>query len=251
MNIIRVTTLLQKECLRFLRVYNQTIISPVVNGVILFIIFTFAFARDGGDEHYKTTVAIGMTIMIVLQASYLNTQSTITVSKVLGFIKDYTITPLTKTEIMLAFCLAGCLRGIIVGALTFGSFAFFCEMPCANIFIIAYYFIIGMILFAILGIIIGFSSPDFDKSQAYYSYIIAPLTMLSGTFYSIDNLPPLWQKVILFNPVFYIIEGFRNGILGVSGKHEFLGFAVTALCVPVLLLIAVHCLKTNLQKIDY
>ena len=250
MNIIRVKTLFQKECLRFLRVYNQTIISPVINGIMLFIIFTFAFGRGAGNENYKTTVAIGMTIMLAIQASYLNTQSTITVAKVLGFIKDYTITPLTNTEIIIAFCFASCLRGLIVGFLTFCSFVFFCHMPFVNILQISYYFIIGMLIFAFLGIIIGFSSADFEKSQAYYSYIVGPLTMLSGTFYSIENLPEFWQKVILFNPVFYIIDGFRNGVLGIDGEHDLVGFLVIGLCVPVLLKIAAHFLKKNLQNIE-
>lgn len=249
MNIIRIITLFKKECLRFLRVYNQTIISPVVNNIILFTIFTFAFGRGNGSESYKTTVAIGMAIMSALQASYMNTQSTITVAKVLGFIKDYTITPLKNSEIIVALCLAGCLRGIFVAIFTLLSFVFFCDIPIGNLFLAFYYLVVGMVIFCFLGVIIGFSSPDFDKAQAYSSYIIVPLTMLSGTFYSIDALPQFWQKVILFNPVFYIIDGFRNGILGISGNEY--GAVIILTCVPLCLIVAVYFLKTNLQKIDY
>jgi ABC-2 type transport system permease protein len=249
MNIIRIQTLFQKECLRFLRVYNQTIISPVVNSLMLFLIFTFALNR--GDDNHKAIIAVGLVIMTALQAAYFNTQSTITVAKVLGFIKDYTITPLTSMEILIAFCIASCIRGLLVGVLTFVALIFVCDFTFQNFIYPLYYFIAGMFIFSFLGVIIGFISADFDKSQAYSSYIIVPLTMLSGTFYSIVDLPPFWQKIILLNPVFYIIDGFRNGIMGIHGSHNTMGLVVTGLSLPILLYIAMFFLKRNLQKIDY
>lgn len=249
MNFTRATTLLTKECLRFFRVYNQTIVSPIINAIIFFIIFTFAFGHGEGAQSYKLTVAVGIVMMTSLQAAYYNTQSTITVAKVLGFIRDYAISPLKTSEILTALCLAAYLRAVIVGILTFASLALFLDLSFKNILIASYYFTAGTVIFAMLGIIIGFASQDFDKAQAYSSYIIVPLTMLSGTFYSIESLPKSWQTIVLFNPVFYIIDGFKGGIIGTS-THNALGFVITTISLPAFLFIANYFLKKNIQQID-
>lgn len=250
MNFIRITTLLEKECLRFFRVYNQTIVSPIINAMIFFIIFTFAFGNGRSVQSYQLIVAVGIVMMTSLQAAYYNTQSTITVAKVLGFIRDYAISPLKTWEILIALCLASCLRAAIVGILTFIPLAFFLDISFTNAFVSLYYFIAGIIMFAMLGIIIGFASHDFDKAQAYASYIVVPLTMLSGTFYSITSLPKLWQIIVLLNPVFYIIDGFRSGVVGI-GLHNTLGFLVTIILIPILVLAANYFLQKNIQQIDH
>ena len=245
MNIVRIQTLACKECMRFLRVYNQTILSPVVNAVIFFIIFTVAF---GANSHgfsgisYSVIDATGLISMYTLQASYYNTQSTISIAKMLGFIKDYTITPLQSNEIMIAMVIAGIVRAFFVGIITFVVLVFFVQIPIHNIYIAIYYILVGTILFAMIGIMVGFSSSDFDKAHAYTSYIITPLTMLSGTFYSAESLPQPWHNIVLFNPVFYIIDGFRFGMTGI-GNHSVVTFTI-----PLILLVVCTYLANVLLK---
>jgi ABC-2 type transport system permease protein len=120
MNKIRFYSLLKKECVRFLKVYNQTIISPVINALIFFLIFTTAFGNSAaGGASYTAIVATGLIIMSALQGAYQNTQATITVAKLLGFIKDYTMTPLTNGEIITAMTLASVIRALIVAIVTY------------------------------------------------------------------------------------------------------------------------------------
>lgn len=247
MNKIRFYSLLKKECVRFLKVYNQTIISPVINALIFFAIFTTAFkSASTGGESYTAIVATGLIIMSALQAAYQNTQATITVAKLLGFIKDYTMTPLTNAEIIIAMTLASLIRALIVAVVTYIALMPFVIIQPHNIWIALYYMCIGSIVFAFVGILIGFACSDFDKAHAYTSYIITPLTMLSGTFYSVTLLSPTWQKFVFLNPVFYIIEGFRFGMTGV-GDGNFYGGAMLFMLVPIFGIWAMKSIRKGLR----
>ena len=246
MNSIRLFTLLKKECVRFLKVYNQTIISPVINALIFFVIFTTAFGGSVSGASYTVIVATGLIAMSALQAAYQNTQATITVAKLLGFIKDYTMTPLTNAEIIIAMTLASLIRALIVAVVTYIALMPFVIIHPHNIWIALYYLCVGSIVFSFVGILIGFACSDFDKAHAYTSYIITPLTMLSGTFYSITLLSPSWQKIVLLNPVFYIIEGFRFGMTGVGGNHIYGGLTLFAL-LPIFGVWAVRSTQKGLR----
>lgn len=249
MNSIRFLTLLQKECMRFLKVYNQTIISPVINALIFFAIFTIAFggrATTASGESYAAIVVTGLVAMSALQAAYQNTQATITVAKLLGFIKDYTMTPLTNAEIIIAMTLASMIRAFLVAIATYIATIPFVTLHPHNIFLALYYITAGCVVFSFVGILVGFASSDFDKAHAYTSYIITPLTMLSGTFYSITSMPSSWQKFVLLNPVFYIIEGFRFGMTGVGGNHIYGALAIFAL-IPIFGFLAMKVLRTGIR----
>ncbi len=247
MNSIRLSTLLKKECVRFLKVYNQTIISPVINALIFFAIFTTAFKSSSvGSGSYSAIVATGLIIMSALQAAYQNTQATITVAKLMGFIKDYTMTPLTNAEIIIAMTLASLIRALIVAAITYIAIMPFVVIHPHSIWISLYYLCVGSVVFSFVGILIGFACSDFDKAHAYTSYIITPLTMLSGTFYSITSMPPAWQKFVLLNPVFYIIEGFRFGMTGVGGDHIYGALAIFAL-IPIFGIWATKSIRKGLR----
>lgn len=233
MNKIRFYSLLKKECVRFLKVYNQTIISPVINALIFFLIFTTAFGgSSAGGASYTAIVATGLIIMSALQGAYQNTQATITVAKLLGFIKDYTMTPLTNAEIIIAMTLASVIRALLVAVVTYIALMPFIVINPHNVWIAIYYISVGSIVFSFVGILIGFASSDFDKAHAYTSYIITPLTMLSGTFYSVTSLSPAWQKFVFLNPVFYIIEGFRFGMMGIGDGNLYGGLMILAL-IPI------------------
>lgn len=246
MNSIRLSTLLKKECVRFLKVYNQTIISPVINALIFFVIFTTAFGGSVSGASYTTIVATGLIAMSALQAAYQNTQATITVAKLMGFIKDYTMTPLTNSEIIIAMTLASVIRALIVAASTYIALIPLVAIHPHNIWIALYYICVGSVIFSFVGILIGFACSDFDKAHAYTSYIITPLTMLSGTFYSITSMPPAWQKFVLLNPVFYIIEGFRFGMTGVGGDHIYGALAIFAL-IPIFGVWAAKSIRKGLR----
>ncbi|MFT4967584.1 MAG: ABC-2 type transport system permease protein [Candidatus Deianiraeaceae bacterium] len=246
MNIIRLHTLFKKECMRFFRVYHQTILSPVVNALIFYLIFTVAFAgRSKGFDGtpFNLIVATGLIAMSALQAAYFNTQSTISIAKMLGFIKDYTIAPLTTIEMYIAMVISSVVRAMCVASITFCIMMFFVSFPVHSVFISLYYIILGTILFASIGVFIGFIAQDFDKAHAYTAYIVTPLTMLSGTFYSASILPEPWKAIVLFNPVFYIIDGFRFGMTGIGEGHSLTGAVMILSTVVFFGIIGVFALK--------
>lgn len=214
---IALKTLIYREIKRFLNVYNQTIIAPVINSVLFFTIFTVIFSRKMGFEiDYKSFIGSGIIIMTMLQNSYTNTQSTITTAKVLGFAVDVIIPPISTKTLVFAFLIGGVARGLCVGIIACIVLSFFANFTFAHPLFIALYSIFACCLFALIGITFGALSKNFDSATSYNTYIINPITLLSGTFYSIKFLSPFWQKVILFNPVFYLIDGFRYGITGIS-----------------------------------
>lgn len=211
-------TLVIREVRRFLNVYNQTIIAPAINSILYFSIFSVLFSSKIANEgiDYKLFVASGLIIMSMLQNSYANTQATITTAKVLGFIIDFITPPLSTLNILFATVFAAIIRGFIVGLLHFTIFAFFVDFKVHNFFIMFFYMFFACALFALIGVIVGSISKTFDSSTSYNTYLIMPITFLSGTFFSILSLPKFWQNVIMFNPVFYIIDGFRFGLIGAS-----------------------------------
>lgn len=250
MNIIRVKTLFTRECMRFLRVYNQTVLSPIINALIFFMIFTVAFAgRAKGFDgiSYEVIVGTGLVAMSALQAAYFNTQSTISIARMLGFIKDYTIAPLTMAEIFTAMIAAAVVRAFCVGIVTFTVLAFFVDFSMGNLGFALFYIFIGAMLFAAIGVVVGFVSPDFDKAHAYTSYIVTPLTMLSGTFYAAESLPMPWRNVVLYNPVFYVINGFRSGFTGESTNSSWTSLLVLIFLLVVFCILAVNFLKKGLR----
>ncbi len=244
--------------MRFLKVYNQTILSPVINALVFFVIFTVAFGGRSNAEgtsfdgiSYGMIVATGLIAMSALQAAYQNTQATITVAKMLGFIRDYTIAPLTNAEIILAMIVSSLIRALLVAFITLIAILPFVDFHIHNIFLALYYITAGSLIFAFVGILVGFAASDFDKAHAYTSYIITPLTMLSGTFYSIASLPDAWQKVIFLNPVFYIIEGFRFGMTGIgndNGGHHWFGFFMIFALIPIFGIWAMITLRKGMYE---
>lgn len=243
-------TLLWREVKRFLKVYNQTIIAPIINSILYFSVFTIVFTKKGVSIeqalNYKAFVASGIIVMAMLQQAFANTQSSITTAKVLGFVIDFIIPPLSKRTLLLAILLAGVIRGLLLGVLSFIVFGMFINFDINNIFLLIFYSVFSCALFALIGIIVGCLSKSFDSAVSYNTYFINPLTFLSGTFYSIAALPSFWQKMILLNPVFYIIDGIRYSIIGVSESplpNHFIPIIILMIWTIVLSLISYYILK--------
>lgn len=245
-------TLCYREVKRFLNVYNQTLISPIINALLYFAIFTVVFAsRAAEGMDYKAFVACGIIAMSILQNSYANTQSTITTAKILGFAVDVIIPPISSFTLLCALLVGGIIRGLLIGAFAIVIFAFFVDFAFANVVLTLFYAVFASALFSLIGIIVGCLSKNFDTSVSYNTYIINPLTFLSGTFYSVSMLPEFWQKVILYNPIFYIIEGFRFALTGVREVNFSIVTSGFILCISTLLLMlaAHHFVKTKYHEI--
>jgi len=210
-------TLLKKEVVRFLKVYHQTLFSPVVNIILFLAVFSLSVGNH--IEHingvsFPIFVAAGLIMMASMQNAFANSSSSFVMGKVMGHIVDYLIPPLGAFELLFAFTIGAVLRGICVAIVSFIAISFFITLPVEHFFLAIFYLIFSCMFLGLLGMLCGVVSETFDHMSAMTSYVITPLTFLSGTFYSTQALPEFWRHVSHFNPFFYMLDGFRYSLTG-------------------------------------
>jgi ABC-2 type transport system permease protein len=212
-------TLLEKELLRFWKVAFQTVAAPVLTALLYLLIFSHVLeshVRVYDSVSYTAFLVPGLVMMSVLQNAFANSSSSLIQSKVTGSIVFVLLPPLSYREFFAAYMLAAALRGLTVGLGVLLATLWFVDLSyAAPLWILAFGLLGGAILGS-LGVIAGIWAEKFDHLAAFQNFLIMPLTFLSGVFYSIHSLPPFWQDVSRFNPVFYLIDGFRYGFFGVS-----------------------------------
>jgi ABC-2 type transport system permease protein len=231
-NIIGTYSLFRKEVSRFLKVYNQTLIIPVITSLLFLAVFSLALhgkVETIGGMPFGQFMAAGLIMMAVMQNSFANTSSSFIMGKVLGIIIDYLMPPLSAFEITFAMVLAGVVRGVFVGILVFIAVSFFVDMSIFHAGYALFFIISAALLLSALGLFAGIVAETFDQMAAVTSYLITPMTFLSGTFYSIKKLPEFWQMVSHYNPFFYMIDGFRYGLTGYHDSNIGIGVAVMVL----------------------
>ncbi|HLD77032.1 MAG TPA: ABC transporter permease, partial [Rickettsiales bacterium] len=208
-------TLLKKEVLRFVKVYHQTLLSPIVNILLFLAVFTLSVGshiQKVGEVDFALFVSAGLIMMAAMQNSFANSSSSMVMGRVMGHFIDYMMPPLSAFELLFAFGLGALLRGICVAFIAFIAISFFVKISVIHIFIAIFYITFSCLFLALLGVLCGIISETFDQMSAVTSYIITPLTFLSGTFYSTNSLPEFWREVAHYNPFFYMIDGFRYAL---------------------------------------
>jgi ABC-2 type transport system permease protein len=230
-------TLLKKEVYRFLKVYHQTLFSPVVNIILFLAVFNLSVGShietiEGVD--FAIFMSAGLIMMASIQNAFANSSSSFVMGKVMGHIVDYIIPPLGAFELLFAFTLGAIIRGICVGIVAYLTILIFVPLSFYSFSIAFFYLFLGCMLLGLLGVLCGVISDTFDQMSAMTSYVITPLTFLSGTFYSTNALPEFWKTVSHFNPFFYMIDGFRYGITGHNDGNLMVG-AIYILIINVIL----------------
>ncbi len=218
-NWLGLQTLYARECRRFLKVWTQTLGAPAVTTILFMVIFMVAFGSDRqpvAGFTYAEFLGPGLIMMAVVQNAFANTSSSLIISKVQGNIVDTLMPPLNSLELTIGYTAGGVTRGVLVG-LTVG--VVFWIMPMTEIGVvhwwaIAYFAVTASAMLSFIGILTGVWADKFDNAAAVQNFIIAPLSLLSGTFYSIERLAPEWQAFSSVNPFFYVIDGFRYGSIG-------------------------------------
>lgn len=211
--------LFYKEVKRFWRVSFQTVAAPVLTAILYLMIFGHVL-----EDHVKVYDAIGYTaflipglvMMSLLQNSFANTSSSLIQSKITGNLIFVLLAPLSHFEFFSAYVLAAMVRGVAVGAGVFLATCWFTDISFYQPLWILVFGLLSAALLAALGLIAGIWAEKFDQLAAFQNFFIMPATMLSGVFYSIHSLPPIWQTISHFNPFFYMIDGFRYGFFGIS-----------------------------------
>ncbi|QEK39418.1 ABC transporter permease [Candidatus Sneabacter namystus] len=230
-------TLFLRETARFLKVFNQTILSTVVSSLTLFAVL-FIIHKYNNNKEIINLTACGLLLRIGLISSFDNTSSVI-ISKVLGYITDILFPPLSAREILSAFILAALIRALISFSIFYICILFFCNISFYSVLTASYFFFLGCISFAILGILTGIMSDTFEESSVISSYIIQPASLLSCTLYPITSMPDKIKFLAYYNPLFYLNEGFRYGCLGHCHANIKTCIIIT-LILPIILLPIVH-----------
>ncbi|WP_170362588.1 ABC transporter permease [Ruegeria arenilitoris] len=222
-------TLAQRETLRFLAVWTQTLLAPLVTAGLFLLIFNIAIGPSRPDVMgvpFLTFLAPGIMMMTVIQNAFANTSSSMVIAKVQGNIVDTLMPPLSPLEILLGYLAGGIVRGVLIACVVAVALALVLGLVPRNPLIALLFVVLGGAFMGALGLFAGIFANKFDQMAAITNFIVTPLAFLSGTFYSVEALPPVLNRLSHVNPVFYLIDGLRNGMIGVSDSSPALGFAV-------------------------
>jgi ABC-2 type transport system permease protein len=220
-NRVGLFALYMKEVRRFLKVQTQTIWAPAVTTLLFLVIFTVALGREGREVlgvPFASFVAPGLIVMGMMQNAFANSSFSLLSGKIQGTIIDLLMPPLSPGELMAGIVLAAVTRAIAVGCTVALAMALWpgVSLSAVQPWAIAWFGLMGSVMLALLGLGTSIWAEKFDHNAAITNFVIAPLSLLSGTFYVIDNLAPAFQAVSQANPFFYVISGFRYGFLGRS-----------------------------------
>lgn len=248
-NWVGLTMLYKREVMRFVKILGQTVAAPVITTWLFLTIFAVAIGDRVdvmGDMSLLTFLAPGLIMMTVLQNAFANTSSSLVIGKVQGNIVDLIMPPMSAYELFLGMVAAGITRGLMV------AIAAILTLPLlginiipANIFAALAFLLLGGGIMAVIGLIAGIWADKFDSLATITNFVIQPLVFLSGTFYTIDRLPEPIAFIAYFNPIFYMIDGFRYAMTGFSSASPLWGGLILSLTMLFLSGLGMYLLKTG------
>jgi len=229
MNVIGLRTLLAKEIRRFMRVPGQTVLSPLVSTSLYFVVFGYSL---GGRIHqvdgvpYLHFIVPGLVFLGIANNSFLNTSSSLFITKIQNTLVDLLVAPLGPLELLLGFIGGGMVRGLAVGLLTWVVAGLFTGFELAHALPTLGFLLLASYVFSVLGLLAAIWAEKFEQVNFFPTFVMLPLTFLGGVFYSVRDLPQPWRTVSLFNPVVYMVDGLRYGMLGTSALSPLVGGAI-------------------------
>lgn len=238
-----VKTLYLKEVRRFWKVGAQTVAAPVVTTLLYMLVFVVAL-RDARPPLHGTPfaefVAPGLIMMAILNNAFANASSSLIQAKIMGTATDFLTPPLSPLELTIGFSLGAATRGVVVGLVTAICVLPFARLGLANLAVILWFGLAASLIMGMLGVFAGLWAEKFDQLAAVQNFVIMPMTFLSGAFYLVENLPEPFATISHYNPVFYLIDGFRAGFIGVDHAESTLWIGV-AMSAALLVVLAVAC----------
>ncbi|TPE61856.1 multidrug ABC transporter permease [Sandaracinobacter neustonicus] len=249
-NWLGIRTLYVKEVRRFFKVQMQTIWAPAITTLMFLAIFTLALGSAKGEVlgfPYATFLAPGLIIMGMTQNAFQNSMSSLIIAKVQGTIVDVLMPPLSHGELLACYVAGAVTRGWAVGLAVWAAMLLWpgVQVSVANPLQVLLFGTLGCLLLGLLGVLTGIWADKFDHGAAVTNFVVQPLTLLSGTFYAIDRLPPAMQAVSRANPFFYMIDGFRAGFIGVAEAPVWLGALIVGGLCALLWALAYALLKSG------
>ena len=245
-NWIGIYSLYVKEVSRFLIVWAQTLLSPLVSSLLFLSVLTLALGNDRGNVlgySFISFLAPGLIVMSIVQQSFSHSVSSLMIGKIQGNIIDTLLAPLSATEVTLAIILAAVTRGLVILIISIVVFSLIVEIHIYSIFYIFIGAFLGTFILGALGFITGLWAEKFDHTATITNFIITPLSFLSGVFYSIERLPVFFQSISKINPFFYIIDICRFGFLGTSDGSIGIGLVYLTILSVIVWLISYYLYK--------
>ncbi len=242
-------TILRKEIRRFARIWIQTVFPPVITTALYFLIFGKMIGSqlapiDG--YAYIDYIVPGLIMMGVLTNSYGNVVSSFYGAKFGHYVEEMMIAPIPHSLILLGYVAGGVARGLVVGIIVTVVAAFFTDIHLHNLWVALSVMILTAIMFSLGGFINAVYANSFDDISIIPTFVLTPLTYLGGVFYSIQLLPGIWQDISMFNPILYIVNAFRYGLLGVSDIDLSIAYSIIILFIAVLYGFSLYLLKKGI-----
>ncbi|MGV6840391.1 MAG: ABC transporter permease [Planktomarina sp.] len=228
-NWLGLWTLIRRENLRYLTIWQQTIFAPLITAGLFLLVFSIAVGDGRADilgRPFLEFLAPGLVMMTVIQNAFANSSSSMLSAKVMGNIVDTLMPPLSAAELTVGYLAGGVGRAVMLGLVLYLTMGLALGVWLAHPIWALGFVILGGTFMAALGLMAGMYASKFDQMAAVTNFIITPLAFLSGTFYSITALPPVLEHITRFNPMFYVIDGGRYGALGVSDAAPLLSLCV-------------------------
>lgn len=222
-------TLLRRELKRFMILPNQTIVPPILTAVLYIIIFGYSLGsriEPIEDFSYIVYILPGLIMLGVINSSYANSTTSLFIARYEHFIQDLLVSPLSYVKMVGAYVLSSTTRGLIVGTLTLILSYLLVQVPLFSPLLMALYMILTAATFGAYGILVGLWAERWDNIALFQNYLITPLIFLGGVFYSVETLPSPWKEISYFNPLFYMVDGFRYGMLGTSAVSPWISGSI-------------------------
>ena len=243
-------TIVIKEILRFVRIWVQTIVPPVITTSLYLLIFGGLMGGRIGQMQgvdYLNFIVPGIILMTVIMQSYANTVSSFFMTKYNNSFEELLVSTTPNWVILLGFVSGGVCRGLTIGLAVTFTISFFVKIQIHSFLVIGVTFLITSVMFALAGFINAVFARTFDDISIVPNFVLLPLTYLGGMFYSIDILPSFWRGVSIFNPIYYMMDAFRMGFLGIGSVELWKAFLVPCIMIVILALIANQLLSRGVS----
>ena len=223
--------LAQRETLRVSKLWTQTVLAPVISALLFILVFGLSLGdrvRNVGTVEYDQFIVPGLIAMAMVQAAFANNASTIFQARHERYINDILSSPMHPWQMTLGFVVGGVFRGLLIGGALLAAAIVLTGVPVENPAALALTIVLCLVLFAAFGTVVGIFAESWDNTTFIANIVILPLAFVGGTFYSIALLPSPWEELSHFNPIFYMVQAMRFGMLGESDVSIWLSLGVTA-----------------------
>ncbi len=248
MNLHAVRAIYRFEMSRTGRTLLQSIVSPVISTALYFVVFGAAIGsriQQIGGISYGSFIVPGLIMLSLLTQSVSNASFGIYFPRFTGTIYELLSAPVSYLEIVVSYVGAAATKSIVLGLIILATAGLFVPLSIAHPLWMVLFLVLTAVTFSLLGFIIGIWADGFEKLQLVPLLIVTPLTFLGGSFYSIDMLPPLWQKITLFNPVVYLVSGFRWSFYGIADVSVPVSLAMTVVFLALFMAIIAWIFRTG------